>query len=660
MSSDPSETLSFRCDECGKRLKAPAKFAGRKVQCPKCKAAIRAPGEKVPGGAKRSRKPKSKPPEASPELALDSPAGDLGLDHGRDDTARSDLGAESTNTNKPKTNFLEMDDPFSLASPAINDLEDRQDESNAIRAEKEAQRQQDMARRKRREEETERRRAMAAAADEQVKPIETPSSLGETSESIPFDSDDSPPLSKVEPTGAKPNPKPAASAIQTEEPAASSFDDDELQLAPLDDEPTQAKSLNPTTNSTPDPSAVHDGPVHDGLEDLDELVPGIGAGDADELTPVAEEETLEDAQYRVVCTICDTAQYVSASAAGMKIKCPDCFAEFKAPPPPKDWKPSKATKKLPIDAEIALADPLAEAVKASDEKRKLRTEALLDKARDEVDDEESESRYELEFDNNGFVQRTFGFVKDGLTMGQVVLYGIVFGLLFGFVQVGLSDTSSMFGKGMLLVTTIMLPAIGILFALPMLSGGLSLIEAVANKQHVKEIPAFNIFDNAADVIVIFVSLAAGAIPGYLIAMPFAGEEAGANFIRIAGMVITGLGLFPLFLLSMMDNGSIFAPISNAVLGTVRSAKESWASYYMKVMSATAIVLFIWLLLLNRSPILTGIAGSILPLLVFFTCQQVGVLADDIGEHLSFNFTPEDDEDDGEDDAPKDLLDEDYS
>ncbi len=73
--------------------------------------------------------------------------------------------------------------------------------------------------------------------------------------------------------------------------------------------------------------------------------------------------------------------------------------------------------------------------------------------------------------------------------------------------------------------------------------------------------------------------------------------------------------------------------------SIGQVAEAWGGYYLKTMVAFGAVLVSWYLLLGNSPFAAGLAGFLLPGLLFFTCQQVGALADSIAEHLSFEFTP---------------------
>ncbi|MEO8272179.1 MAG: hypothetical protein ABI557_20885, partial [Aureliella sp.] len=229
---------------------------------------------------------------------------------------------------------------------------------------------------------------------------------------------------------------------------------------------------------------------------------------------------------------------------------------------------------------------------------------------------------------------------------------IVFAIIFAAGQFAANQASSPHGKGILLAVVLGAPVVGLIFAMPMLSGGIALIESVANRQkRVTDWPGFNLFDNAGDMLAITAALLGAIIPGFLIGTWLGGEDAGAGRIQIAGMMVSSLVLFPVFLLSMLDNGSLFAPLSTAVLNSFRGAAEAWGGYFLKTFIAFAIVMLLWLLLLGEGkPIaLAAVGGCLFPVLVFFTCQQIGALADSISEHLSFEFVASKSE--GDDEVP---------
>ncbi|MEC8553804.1 MAG: hypothetical protein VXZ82_02240 [Planctomycetota bacterium] len=631
MSADPDKLIAFSCIHCGKRLKSPLKGAGRHIKCPKCKHTLRIPQ-----------------PEEKRNVV---------------------------NKEKDETNFLEMDDPLSLSTPAISNLEERQQDAEEIRAKREKERAMDRAKQKQRSrkvgqpDEEEQPNVRPATKDDQyVQPLQGQASLNDDG-SIPFDSLGDDESATLEEQASSPSAEKKSSPNQTsgleaksgamakskgpESPSsAGSLFEDELDEYQLQKEASAAAEQLPPNSGGGEKSSPKSkrkpAVVEDDLRDLDNVIPDLNL--KDNMPKLSEEEILDDAEYRIVCRVCGTAQYVSPSAQGMKVKCPDCFTEFKAPPPPKNWKP-KPKKKLPVEAEMALAAEADFGDAGRDQHRQDRAQDLLDKAAGEITEEEEDRLYQADFDNASFVQRTFGFFKDPLVIAQMIVYGFVFGGLFAFIRFSLEDTESYFGRGLLLLSMIGGPLVGLLFALPMLSGGLLLIEAAANKQrYIREIPAFTIFDNFADLLVIGLALSAALIPGYLTGSFFAGDGSSAVTIRIGGMLASGFLLFPIFLLGMMDNGSVVNPISGSVMRSIGAAAESWGGYYLKNGIAYGFIFVVWAILLPKSPMLAGVAGFLLPTLIFFTCQQIGGLADAIGDSLSFAFEPPEEDKEEEDDG----------
>jgi hypothetical protein len=193
-------------------------------------------------------------------------------------------------------------------------------------------------------------------------------------------------------------------------------------------------------------------PHMDELDDLDGLVPDPAG--AERLAPLGEDDALAHEDYRVICRVCGTAQYVSPSAKGMKIKCPDCFSDFKVPPPPAGWKPNAKKKALPVSADFGYVPVPSEELDTSQARRKERTLEMLEKAKVEITQEDDHRLYDGDFDTAGFVQGTFGFLRDPLTLAQVAVYGLVFGILAALIQFSLNDLQSEFGRGLLLITAI--------------------------------------------------------------------------------------------------------------------------------------------------------------------------------------------------------------
>jgi DNA-directed RNA polymerase subunit RPC12/RpoP len=601
----PEEVLEFLCPKCSKKLKAGPAFAGRRVKCPSCSQPVNVPDVPLQDGQTNSVKAKQVPasPTAGPiagppliERKQPAPAEDLWL---------------------------------SLDVPAIDNAQARETAAADAKAKK----------------------AAAQTMKNRVR-----------NESSPDDAIATPPIPRSRRQASE------AALAATDSPVSGGFDDEEFSLAPVDSNPKRAATKPAATpaevgkpslfdDDLPELAELEQVPTSkvstsyglDDLGDLDALIPTPVQNDAflDEAMnsppplPNLLQPDTTDHEYRILCKTCGTPQYVRLSARGMKIKCPDCFSSFKVPDPPADWSPKKKSKLQATGEEMPLQQASQERQAEETRARRDKTSAMLAKAEQEISDGDLEKLYDMDFDTAGFLRRTFGFLTDPVAISFMIGYGIVFAIVFGLAQYGLNNKDNGFGKGALLIGMIGAPLLGILFGLPMLSSALALLESVANRQKkVVDWPGFNIFDNFGDLMAIAASLLGAMLPGFLVGLWLGGDSDGAGRIQIAGMMLTTFLLFPVFMLSILDNGSLFQPISTSVVSSFGKAAEAWAGYFFKTMLAFGLTVLLWLLLLGdgKSPILAAMAGFLVAPLVFFTFQQLGSLAEAIAEHLSFEFT----------------------
>ncbi len=448
-------------------------------------------------------------------------------------------------------------------------------------------------------------------------------------------SDRKSPESKPE---SKPDSKPETSDSVTE-PRRSMFDDDLPDLAELEPTPQKPHSLTDIFQ----------------LDGLDDLIPSsqpVRPSQQSRSAPRAASGPTQSASspppkppdndYRIICRTCGTPMFLKLDRVGKKVSCSDCHSSFVVPPPPAGWSPIK--KKVEIEdngLDVPLSAPeVAQSANTLDSQRTAASE-YLDKARQTIDDEELDSLYQGDFDTVGFMNRTFGFLTDPTAVGQMVLYGFLFAGVFALAQFSKMkvDGGGFEGGGYLLVLFILTTVISIIVSLPMLSAGLALLESVANHQRrVAEWPSFNVFDNFGEVLVILFSLLGSLLPGMLVG-GLIGRSGGAEWLILTGMMGTCFLLFPVLMLSMLDNGSPLQPFSSAVVKSIPQVPEAWGGYYLKTMFAFGSVMLLWYILLGNSPVMAAIAGFSVPWLLFFTCQQIGTLADAIADHLSFEFSP---------------------
>ncbi len=585
------DILQFDCPKCGKRLKAGRKIAGRRVKCPGCEQPVRVPGTQ----------------QVQPAA---------------------------------KDDWLELD------TPAISDLTDRDKQAKQIQAEKEATRRQ-------KTQPTKERSAKAKVPpvpvrirpkhDERSGPGELDTPIEEFS-LAPLEPKSTAQSGEASPAEVAPESKAdelegksTVANTETNSPSKPSvFDDDLPELADLEEPAKKSTGLDSLLSAQL------------GEDLLDDLGGEFDApGDAPP-APLAEETEETNPEYRVKCPTCTTPQYVRLAQKGTKLKCPDCFDIFVVPPPmPSQLKQKKRRPDYENGPDLALS-PQDEEIETGEKRERSQAAKILEKAKSDVSEDELDGLYGGDFDTKGFVQRTFGCFRDPIAVAQILGYGLVFAGMFGIVQYAALTFESDFGKGMLLIAGILVPLVCMLFSMPMLAGGLALIESVANNEpRLRYWPGFDLFDNIGDVLVVLFALAGALLPGAVVGS-FAGSTlALGGHVQITCIMLTTFALFPILLLSMMDNGSLFAPISASVVRSLKEATEEWGGYFLKTMFGFGIVTLLWYMLIGRSVVLAAIAGFLLPTLFFFVCQQIGALADGIADHLGFEFTSADEEEEQE-------------
>lgn len=333
-----------------------------------------------------------------------------------------------------------------------------------------------------------------------------------------------------------------------------------------------------------------------------------------------------NAQYRCACPSCGTPQYVTPARQGKTVRCPDCFAEFKIPPPPPGWVPT-------TPANIKFGTDLVDASPSDTQQFRSNAEDLLRSAEKELDDDDIDSMYDTDFDNASFMRRTFGFVADTTAMFQIAMFAVFFALLFAAEFYCLNKIPE--NRAYALLAALVVPLLALLVAFPMFGTALAILESVANGQSkVREWQGFNFFDHIGEMMLFAIAAAVSALPGFIIGSMIGKSVDNALVVVLATMFSSFL-TFPIVLLSMLDNESMVNPFSSDVLKSLSVGFEAWGTYYFKTFSANFVIFVLWAILLGPNPILSAIGGLLFPLLFFFTIQQLGVLAFDISEHLSF-------------------------
>jgi len=359
-------------------------------------------------------------------------------------------------------------------------------------------------------------------------------------------------------------------------------------------------------------------------------------GDLGKSIPAGAEVEPEShsAEYRIVCKNCGTPQYVSPRRTGKAIRCPDCYSEFKVPPPPPNWDPKAAKSKMATGQrstdELQVADAAITETPDSQSTRKAARE-ILQKAEKESIDQELDNLYQTaDFDSKQFLQRNFILFSDP----SLWIHAVPIGALLGIVFFVLKSTagSDLLGKLSAPLRFVLGGLCCSLLLAVTFACGAAVMEAAANKRRrITEWPLFSPGDWMSDslpvVVACFLALAPGGLLGSLL-LP----ASGGLILSLFPLLLSFWLLLPIFLISMLDNQSIAAPLSGRVLSSFSKHSEAWGSYYFK----SALVGFFGFIVLSlavTSPALGLVAGLFIPPAVFFSLSQIGLLGAEISDCL---------------------------
>ncbi|MEY4566165.1 MAG: hypothetical protein RLY14_1135 [Planctomycetota bacterium] len=377
-------------------------------------------------------------------------------------------------------------------------------------------------------------------------------------------------------------------------------------------------------------------------------------GDLGKSIPAGAEVEPEShsSEYRIVCKTCGTPQYVSPRRTGKAIRCPDCYSEFKVPPPPPNWDPKAAKSKMAKGQrstdDLKVADAaLSETPDSISTKQAARD--ILQKAERESIDQELDNLYQtVDFDSKQFLRRNFILFTDPSLWIHALPIGALLGILFFVLKS--TEGSEFLGK---LSTPIRFIfgalCCGFLLAVTF-ACGTAVMEAAANKRcRITQWPLFTpgdwIRDSLPVVVACFLALAPGGLLGSLL-LP----ASGGLILSLLPLLLSFWLLLPIFLISMLDNQSITAPISGKVLSTFGKHSEAWGSYYFKS-ALVGFVGFIALSLATTSPILGFAAGLFIPPAVFFYLSQLGSLGAEISDCLDVQIGNDESDSSSNDDLP---------
>jgi hypothetical protein len=469
-------------------------------------------------------------------------------------------------------------------------------------------------------------------------PKSTPISPSQNSSQSPTSSTrPGPPKTTATPSKMPQTPPSVPQPLEPFSPIADNSDDELPMLEPLAPTKSNQSFASDIMASVPLFPNEHELP-----SDLGKSIPA-GA----EVEPESH-----SSEYRIVCKNCGTPQYVSPRRTGKAIRCPDCYSEFKVPPPPPNWDPKAAKSKMAKGQrstdELQVADAAIAETPDSESNRKAARE-ILQKAEKESIDQELDNLYQTaDFDSKQFLQRNFILFTDPSLWIHALPIGALFGILFfvlkstaGSNLLGQLSAPLRFVLGGLCCSFLL----AITFAC-----GAAVMEAAANKRRrITQWPLFSpgdwISDSLPVVVACFLALAPGGLLGSLL-LP----ASGGLILSLLPVLLSFWLLLPIFLISMLDNQSITAPLSGRVLSSFSKHSEAWGSYYFKS-ALVGFLGFIVLSLATTSPILGFAAGLFIPLAVFFCLSQIGLLGAEISDCLEVQIGNDESDSASNDDLP---------
>ncbi len=380
----------------------------------------------------------------------------------------------------------------------------------------------------------------------------------------------------------KPTATPVRQKPVRQTPAAELGDLDDFMLPDLSNIPMSPLAV---------PRAAAPPPLSE--SDLDAL---SGFADTEDQKPVpmklVQPKVSVDDTFRVTCPTCDSLTYAKPDQVGKRIRCPDCHAAIVVPPPPKvmpKYQPdiqAAATYNFQDSGEENLPS------RPTDPFRKS-ADALL-KAAEDAHIEAEEEEWELP----NFQQWFSGLAK--VFLDPVVGLHIFFLSLLAFVPtaVALQNDSSMVVMGLF--------AGGAIFGALVIANGFAILQSVANGENaVSEWPLFDPMAWLGQMVIAIASVGVAAGPIWMVThYIFQG-----GLVTVAMTMISLYLLYPIVLLSMLDEESILVPFSTDVTKSVMRAPDQWGAAYL----ASGILffgMFLMFMIANVSGLLVGAAIAI--------------------------------------------------
>lgn len=335
----------------------------------------------------------------------------------------------------------------------------------------------------------------------------------------------------------------------------------------------------------------------------------------DEPFPTAGSDAAEVYEFTVPCPLCGTRLDTTTEQIGRRLRCPDCHSDFAVvQPPPSKLRPRPRGTATVTDGELRIrsepnrtvADepwPTADAWplshEAADESsqtgsalmpanganpfpedvHKEIAAELLRKASAEAREQERETP---PLPTAPFVTRLFLFLQEPFAVATAAMLGasLQVAILAGLSAAAYfnsTDPIAQFACVMLFVGT------GVSGLLVLLTASTNMLcvlrETSEGRDRIENWPGFNVLESAGDLLYVAASLFYSVLPGFLLGSLFRSVIDSYWPLGIA-IGISIYGLFPILLLSGLESGVPFFPVSTVVQGSLIRNSSAWLTFYL--------------------------------------------------------------------------------
>ncbi len=404
-----------------------------------------------------------------------------------------------------------------------------------------------------------------------------------------------------------------AIAEQVSAPAA---DDDILFDSPPPSTPLPVPTVPPPVPppsaplSPPPPPAVPidaaDGRVKKGVEQETQAEKPPSAPAADRAkAPAANEE-----EFGIVCPLCGTLQYVTPAKIGKAVRCLDCHSTIPVrPPEPRRPPPVPVVRENGEQDDYRLTDVVERPQVAGvherilkDAERELEKERqstagdkgprrslkdvfaenareLMGRAQAAADEAEREaSRYVIRPLFAGLIS----FLLDVQAFARWVVLTLAFLLAITFLQQFFTlmhgGPFQQFGA---VVVGMLLALVGLFYAATASICWLAILQDTANGlDRIEQWPGLSFLDWVFDCFYIVNCLFVAVLPGVLLGQLPVLAGLGSQWIAVVLGSLTAIVIFPILLLSVLDNGSPLGLWSSDVIRSLRRNRPTVQQFYL--------------------------------------------------------------------------------